>query len=90
MTKAELAQAVWNVVVAAYNQGGRTKVEVPAEDVMQALSSVMANVLSQVPDVNHRNRMVGQIAPMVGQMIDRVRSKPSIHIPSRSPLILPQ
>lgn len=88
MKRSDIAKAIWDVLVAAYHQGGRTKVDMPTSDVMHILASVMANVLSQVHP-NERERLIRAVIPQIDLMVNSIESKPSIHIPSKSPLILP-
>lgn len=89
MKKSDLAKALWDVIVAAYHQGGRTKVDVPTADVLHILASLMANVLSQVSSPTEREKMLREIQPQIFAMMSAVRQRPNIHIPSKSPLILP-
>lgn len=89
MKKSDIAKALWDVIVAAYHQQGRTKVELPVSDVLHILASLMANVLSQVASPMDRERMLRDLAPQIDRMVGSVREKPSIHIPSKTPLVLP-
>lgn len=89
MTKADLANNLWEMIVAAYHQHGRTKVEIPADDVITVLISLVANVLSQVPDAAARESVLRDMAPRVDRMVNTARTRTNIHLPSRPNLILP-
>lgn len=88
MKKSDIATSLWNRLLYCYGQHGRNSVEVPTEDVLEVLSSLMANVLSGVSDAREREDLIRDIAPRVERMVNRVRQRPDIHIPP-SGLILP-
>ena len=90
-TRGTLATQLWDVIVTAHNQKGRTKVEVHAnaDDILLALCCVAGNVISNVPSPSDRDRLLRTIAPQTTHFVDKIRARPSIHIPSKSPLILP-
>jgi len=89
VTKADLAKHIWDVIVAAYHQEGRTKVEVPTEDVLHVLASIFANVLSQVPDASSREYYLRMFTPQIDAMVRKIRERPNFYIPSKIPLVLP-
>lgn len=89
ITKGAIAKGIWDVLTAAYHQQGRTKVEVPTMDVVEILAAVAGNVVSQVNDAGEREKIVRALADLTDKYAKAVRQRPSIHIPSRSPLILP-
>jgi hypothetical protein len=87
--KDQVGRLIWDVLVQAYQQGGRTKVEVPTADVLFILSGVMANVLSQVSDAMERDEMIRKIPMQVDMLVNSIRGRPNIHIASRPNLVLP-
>ena len=89
MLRRHLAETLWEVIVNAYNQGGRTRVTIPPKDVAEVLLSLAANVISQVPDASDREEMLRNIMPQMVTIVEMVRSRPDIHLPSRPKLILP-
>ena len=84
-----LAEAIWGVIISAYNQGGRTRVDLPAENVARVLMSLAANVIAQVPDASQREMLLRGIPPQMDAIVNLVRSRPDFHLPSRPHLILP-
>ena len=90
MNKSDLAKALWTTIVDSYNQGGRTKVDLPVEDVVAALCALTANVISQVPTARERMVLLARVPVMVDRMLDAAGDKPHLHIASRGKgLILP-
>ncbi len=87
--KDQVGRLIWDVITQAYQQGGRTKVEVPAPEVMFILSGVMANILSQIPNARERDEMIGKIPQQVDMLVNSIRGRPNIHIASRPSLVLP-
>lgn len=90
ITKGDIAQKVWEVLTIAYGQGATTKVEVPAEEVIEILLSVSANVLAQVP-VLERDRIIREMTPKLGRLINSVRSRTNlaVHARPRPGVLLP-
>ena len=91
MSAGTLAKKLWDVIVMHHNQGGRTKVEVhaDADDILLALCCIAGNVISNVPSSADRERLLRTLGPQTDHFVNKIRKKPSIHIPSKSPLILP-
>ena len=89
MRQVHLADALWGVIVDSYNQGGKTRVEIPAIKVVEVLMSLAANVISQMPEARERERILREIPPRMLSVIDAVRARPDFHLPSKSRLILP-
>lgn len=90
ITKGDIAQKVWEVLTIAYGQGATTKVEVPAEEVVEILLSVTANVLAQLP-VLDRDRIARDIPPKLARLISsvRARSNLAVHARPKSGILLP-
>lgn len=90
-TRGTLAQKIWDVVVFHYNQGGRTKVQVSADadDILLALCCIAGNVISNVQSSGERERLLRLLGPQTDHFVNKIRARPSIHVPSKSPLILP-
>lgn len=89
LTKGDVATALWTTLVHCYNQGGRTKVEIPTEEVVTVLCALLANVISQVP-TSERAAYLTRIAPLVSRMLASAEDRPHLHIASRGMgLILP-
>ena len=89
MTKGDIAKTMWQVMATAYNQGGRTRVDLPVGDALDILASLMANVLAQVPAAE-RHVAMGRIEPMIARMVKAAESRPNVHVASRgNGLILP-
>lgn len=87
-TQAAVAGAIWEAIVNKYRQGGRTRVELPARQVADALIAVLANVISQIPENADRAKIVSEVAPKVCRMVTAVRSRPDVFLPSRPRLVI--
>lgn len=83
-----VADSVWTTIVNAYHQGGRTRVELPFEDVIDVLAALAANLLSQIPDAGTRDRIIRDLGPKVARMESAARSRSNVHLPSRPKLIV--
>lgn len=91
ISRGDIAQKVWEVLTIAYGQRATTKVEVPADEVVEILLSVTANVLAQLPALD-RARIQREIGPKLDRLINSVRSRTSLHVHySPAPgILLPQ
>ncbi len=89
--KSDVAQQLWHTLTMAYGAGATTKVSVPADDVVDILLSIMANVLAGVP-AGERVRIQREVGPKLDNLIGAVRGRPNIILPSspRDNLLLPQ
>ena len=89
MTKGLIAKQLWDKLLYAYGQHGRTRINIPADDVLDILLALMANVVAGVGDPTERERMMRELAPRLDRLVTYQRSKPSLHIPSNAELLLP-
>lgn len=80
--KSDVAQSIWAVITSAYGATATTKVIVPADEVTEIVVSVLANVLAGVP-AGDRERLQREIGPKLDRMINSVRERPNIILPSR-------
>lgn len=89
MKKVAVINSVWDTIVSAYDQGGRTRVSLPLNEIVDVLSCVLANVISQMPDPVERELVMRELAPRVDRLVGAVRARPDIHLASRPNLVLP-
>lgn len=90
--RGSLAKAIWELIVMTHNQGGRTKVELTdrqVEDALLSLCCVAGNMISNVQSPSDRERFLRTMGPQTEHFVSKIRARPSIHIPSKSPLIVP-
>ena len=88
MDKKALGEDIWESIVKACNQGGRTRVTLPYDDVLTVLRSVEANVVSQIEDPRERRRVMQEWGPRMENMVNRVRARPNLHVPSRNAVVM--
>jgi hypothetical protein len=56
--------------------------------VLTVLRSVEANVITQIEDPRERRRVMQEWGPRMENMINRVRSRPNLHVPSRNAVVM--
>lgn len=84
MNRKVLAEKLWEVIANAYAQGGRTRVDLPADEVVGVLLAVMGGVVAGMPDARARSRILSDMAPRVAHAVERIRARPNLHIASRN------
>lgn len=89
VTKGMIANAIWEVIVSGYGQGGKTKVALPMNEVVDILTTVFANVVSQIPEAHERDRVMRNLVPKVERIVTSVRNRPYVELPSKPKLVLP-
>lgn len=88
--KRDLAEAIWRTIITASGQAGRTRVNLPVVEVVDVLLSLVANVVSQIPDAAERDRIIRDMSPKVGKVVDAARKKTDVYLAAKpSSLILP-
>lgn len=85
-----LPEKLWEAVCNNYNQGGRTKVVLPVDEVVKTFYALAANAISQLPEPDKRDKLIREAGPMIERMVRNVRARTDQNIWSRGKnLILP-
>ena len=82
-TKADVAATVWQALVNAYGQGGRTRVVIPYREAADICLLLAANIMSQAGTPEERVAFLRNAGPFMDRIINSVLDKPDPHIWSR-------
>ena len=82
-----LCEGIWKTIIIMFNQEGRTRVQIPSVPVVNALATIIANVIAQMP-AEDRAQMLSDVGPMIAHVVAAARNKPDIYIPSRNGLVM--
>jgi hypothetical protein len=86
--KSDIAAAMWEVMVSGYNGKGRDNFALPASEAMDIILSLAANVITQLPTRQERQRAQREASQKLDRFISAVRQQ-AVHMPATPSLILP-